>query len=361
MKLGILGGGQLARMLSLSAHPLGIHTICLDPSSEACASEVTQVITAPLTDEKALDQLLENADYVTIETENIPLSCVEYVTKSKTFYPSVKALAVSQDRLLEKQFLKSLSIPTAAFYDVSSKERLQQAYSELGHAILKTRRLGYDGKGQCVLKSQVDLERGWQTLRDQELIVEQLIPFEFEVSLIGVRNKEKKISFYPLVRNHHKEGILRWSEVPVDKPHLQKEAEGIVTAILTALDYVGVLSVEFFYDGKQLLVNEMAPRVHNSGHWTLEGACTSQFENHLRAIFGLPIGSTEAIGHSFMLNCIGEMPSINQCLNIPGAHYHQYGKESRPNRKLGHVTLVDTNTERFRKSKQQLMALGALS
>jgi 5-(carboxyamino)imidazole ribonucleotide synthase len=358
MKLAILGGGQLARMLSLSAHTLGIQTICLDPSPEACAKEVTKVITAPLTDEKALDQLLENADCVTIETENIPLSCVEYVTQSRTFYPSVKALAVSQDRLLEKSFLNSLSIPTAAFFEVNSKESLEQAYSELGLSILKTRRLGYDGKGQCVLKSQADLERGWQSLRDQELILEKFIPFEFEVSLIGVRNKEKQISFYPLVRNYHKDGILRWSETPVDKLGLQKEAEGIVTSILTALDYVGILSVEFFYDGNQLLVNEMAPRVHNSGHWTMEGAYTSQFENHLRAIFDLPIGSTEAIGYSFMLNCIGDMPAIKECLSIPGAHYHKYGKAARPNRKLGHVTLVDTNNDRYQKSKQRLMALG---
>ena len=354
MKLAILGGGQLARMMSLSAHTLGFKTICLDPSPDACAKEVTEVITAPLMDESALDKLLEHADFVTIETENIPLSLVEYVCKHKAFYPSVNALAVSQDRLLEKNFLNSLNIPTARFREVNSNDDLHQAYSELGKSILKTRRLGYDGKGQFVIKSETEIETGWKDLQDNALILEQFIPFKFEVSLIGVRSKDKHLRFYPLVRNYHQEGILRWSEVILDNPSLQKEAEGIVTTILTTLDYVGTLCVEFFYNGTHLLVNEMAPRVHNSGHWTIEGAFTSQFENHLRAIFDLPLGSTEAIGHSFMLNCISEMPSITQCLSIPGAHFHQYGKTAKPNRKLGHVTLVDTNFPRFQASKRLL-------
>lgn len=357
MKLAILGGGQLARMLALSAHSMGIQTVCLDPSPEACAGDVTELITAELTDESALTQLLADVDYATIETENIPVSCAEFVLKSKPFYPSVRALTVSQDRLLEKGFLQSLTIPTAHFYEVNTLEELQSAYSNLGTSILKTRRLGYDGKGQYILKSSSDVEKAWHSLQGQALILEQFVHFDFEVSLIAVRSKQHQMQFYPLIRNHHEKGILRWSEAPMHHSVLQKEAERIVASILNAMDYVGVLSVEFFYDGKQLLVNEMAPRVHNSGHWTIEGAQTSQFENHLRAIFDLPLGSTDVVGHSFMLNCISEMPSIESCLNIPGAHYHDYAKAPKPNRKLGHVTLVDMDSERYARSKQGLISL----
>ena len=342
MKLGILGGGQLARMLALAAHPLGIHTVCIDPNPEACARDVTEVITAEFTDESALHQFLRAVDVVTYETENIPLSCAEKVAKDRPLYPSLETLRIAQDRLHEKTFFKSLQIPTPDFFPVGSESELSEAVIQAGlPSMLKTRRMGYDGKGQRLLKTSSDISESWNSLQNSELILEEFIRFEFETSLISVRNKQGDIRFYPLTRNEHRHGILRSSEAPLHNHALVQQAQNAATQVLETLDYVGVLAIEFFYDGQRLLVNEMAPRVHNSGHWTIEGAQTSQFENHLRAVFNLPLGSTEVLGQVFMLNCIGEMPDIQSCLSIPGAHYHTYGKIPRPNRKLGHVTLVD--------------------
>jgi 5-(carboxyamino)imidazole ribonucleotide synthase len=357
MKLGILGGGQLARMLALAAYPLGIRTICIDPDPLACAREVTEVIQANFTDHSSLQKLLTEADVFTYETENIPLTCAEQVAVSRPLYPSVETLRIAQDRLHEKTFFQSLKILTPKFIAVDSEAALEQATAKLGFpAILKTRRMGYDGKGQFILKSSDSIAQAWATLNNSELILEEFVPFEFETSLISVRNSSGEIAFYPLVRNRHEQGILRESETPFVNT-LQKQAEQYATRILENLNYIGVLAIEFFYDGQQLLANEMAPRVHNSGHWTIEGAQTSQFENHLRAIFNLPLGDVTVTHPVYMLNCIGEMPSIQSCLAISGAHYHTYGKAPKPNRKLGHVTLVNPNSENFTRGKTALQKL----
>lgn len=355
MKLGILGGGQLARMLALAAYPLGIRTLCLDPNPKACAGDVADLMVGEFTDKSALCQFLSDVDCVTLETENIPLSCAEFVLKTRPLYPTAKALEIAQDRLHEKSLFKSLHIPTPAFLSVESAEELTRAVSDLGlPAVLKTRRFGYDGKGQYVLRTQSDISKSWHCLQTQSLILEEFISFEYELSLIAVRNKNGEIRFYPLTQNHHIKGILYSSEAPFNNHALQQEAQNHAIQILDALQYVGVLTIEYFYDGNKLIANEIAPRVHNSGHWTIEGAYTSQFENHLRAICDLPLGNTEVMGHCFLLNCIGEMLPPKSYLHIPGLHYHTYGKTPRPNRKLGHITLVDLNLERYQKNKQIL-------
>ncbi|HAU1258813.1 TPA: 5-(carboxyamino)imidazole ribonucleotide synthase [Legionella pneumophila] len=356
MKLGILGGGQLARMLTLAAYPLGINTVCLDPSPDACAGQLTKLIVSDFNDELALKQFLSEVDCVTIETENIPFSCAELAAQTKPFYPSTQALKITQDRLYEKNFFRTLNTPVPEFLPVESEDELMQAISVIGMpAVLKTRRFGYDGKGQYVLRTQADISKSWSLLGSQPLILEKLISFESEFSLIAVRNKSGETSFYPLIKNHHRKGILHFSEAPVHHDTLQQEAQIHAFKILEALNYVGVLTIEFFYQGNQLIANEIAPRVHNSGHWTIEGAHTSQFENHLRALFDLPLGSTEVSGSCFLLNCIGNLLPLEPCLSIPGVHYHAYGKAPRPDRKVGHVTLIDTHLERYAKNKNLLL------
>lgn len=358
MRLGILGGGQLARMLALAAYPLGIQTLCLDPSPEACASQVAPVITADWHDETALQKLVSAVDVITYETENIPLACAHFAAKTQTLSPSAEVLRIAQDRLQEKTFFQSLHIPTPQFASISSADELHTAAQRLGFpAVLKTTRMGYDGKGQQVLKTPADMSPAWSNLKNSTLILEKFVNFEYEVSLIAVRNRQGEIRFYPLVRNQHQQGILRWSEAPFDQAELQTQAEQYAQRILETLNYVGVLTIEFFYDGQQLIANEMAPRVHNSGHWTIEGAQTSQFENHLRAIFNLPLGSTAVTGFAFMLNGIGCLPAISSCLEIPGVHFHTYGKTPRPNRKIGHITLVDADANQFQQNKKNLCAL----
>lgn len=358
MKLGILGGGQLARMLTLAAYPLGIRTVCLDPNPQACAGEVTDLIVGEFTNPSALSQFLADVDCVTLETENIPLTSLEFILKTKPLYPSAKALEITQDRLYEKKFLRSLQIPTVAFQPIRTEDELTQAVADLGlPAVLKTRRFGYDGKGQYILRDLLDISDSWRLYQSYPLILEEFVSFESEFSLISVRNKHGEIRFYPLIRNKHVQGILYSSEAPFNNETLQQEAERYAREILETLQYIGVFTIEFFYDGKKLIANEMAPRVHNSGHWTIEGAYTSQFENHLRAICDLPLGSTNIIAHSFLLNCIGQMLPIQSCLAIPGVHYHQYGKASHPGRKLGHITLIDANVDDYQKSKNNLLKL----
>lgn len=341
-RLGILGGGQLARMLALAAYPLGIETLCLDPNPEACAGQVTKIIQGNLNDKSVLTQFLEQVDLITYETENIPLAAAQWVAQTRPLLPCAKILEIAQDRLKEKSFFQALQIPTARFAAVSSEEDLKKAIADIGlPTVLKTRRLGYDGKGQYIIESESDISKAWSQLQNQELILEQFIHFDFEVSLIGVRSQQGEIRYYPLIKNHHRQGILQSSQAPFNHPDLEKQAQYYMEQILLELSYVGVLTVEFFYHNKQLIANEMAPRVHNSGHWTIEGAQTSQFANHLRAIYGWSLGCTEAVGNCFMLNCIGNMPPPEVYLQIPEAHYHTYGKAPRPGRKLGHVTLIE--------------------
>jgi 5-(carboxyamino)imidazole ribonucleotide synthase len=357
MKLGILGGGQLAQMLTLAAYPLGIRTVCLDPNAEACSHDLTTMLHGEFTDTDLLKQFLQTVDVVTFETENIPLACAEFVAQHKPIYPSLKALEITQDRLHEKNFFQSMQVPTPAFFDITSQEDLEKAVEKTGlPAILKTRRFGYDGKGQYLIKNKQDVANAWDKRKSAALILEGFVNFEYEVSLISVRSKNGETAFYPLVRNHHESAILHHSEAPFANAQLQQQAEAYAEKILNEMNYVGVLTIEFFFDGTELIANEMAPRVHNSGHWTIEGAQTSQFENHVRAVCGLPLGSTAPMGKSFMLNLVGEIIDPESGPQLPGLHYHLYGKAPRPNRKLGHITLCDTDVDRFQTSKHTLLA-----
>ena len=257
--------------------------------------------------------------------------------------PGVRPLEVSQDRLVEKETFRAVGIGTAEFAAVASRSDLAAAVDEIGlPAVLKTRRGGYDGKGQRVLRTVDDLDDSWNELGDAPLILEGLVAFDRELSIIAVRSIAGDVACWPVVENVHEDGILRVSRAPAPKHDdaLQARAEKVAHQLLDDLDHVGVLAIELFDVGGELLANEFAPRVHNSGHWTIEGAVTSQFENHLRAILGWPLGSTAARGASVMLNCIGTMPDCDAVLAIPGAHLHDYGKAPRPGRKLGHVTVT---------------------
>lgn len=340
--VGILGAGQLGRMLALAGYPLGLLPRFLDPSVDACAGQLAEHITGSYDDPDVLERFAEGLDVVTYEFENVPVEAVRLLSGRVPVYPPPGALEVAQDRLAEKRFFRDQGIPTPPFVPVSTREELGKALRTLGTpAVLKTRRFGYDGKGQSVIKSDEEAEAAWMSLGGRPLILEGFVPFDRELSILAVRGLDGGLASYPLVENHHSEGILRLSIAPA--PQVSKEmqagAEAYARRVMEALYYVGVLAVELFQVGGELLANEMAPRVHNSGHWTIEGAETSQFENHLRAILGLPLGSTAPRGFSAMLNIIGDMPDTAEVLRLPGTHLHLYGKAPRPGRKIGHITL----------------------
>lgn len=357
MTVGILGGGQLGRMLALAGYPLGLRFRFLDPTPRACAGHLAPRVVGSYVDMRKLTRFATGLSVVTYEFENVPVTSARFLARLAPVYPPPDALETAQDRLNEKSFFRELKIPTPAFAPVDSLEELIRALERMGlPAVVKTRRLGYDGKGQQVLYAYAEAPRAWRTLGGSRLIVENFIPFEREVSLIAARGKDGQTAFYPLVENHHWEGILRLSLAPAPSltPELQSEAEEYGRRILDALNYVGVLAIEFFQAKEGLLANEMAPRVHNSGHWTIEGAETSQFENHLRAILGLPLGSTRVRGPSAMLNLIGKTPNPAAVLAVPNAHLHLYGKAARPGRKLGHVTVYAPSPEELAECIEQL-------
>ena len=322
--VGCIGGGQLGRMLALAGAPLDVRFRFLDPAADACAGGVGELLVGPYDDESLLDRLADGADAVTYEFENVPVEAARRVHA----IPDARALEQGQDRLVEKDLFRSLGIPTARYGSLEDSGL---------PALVKSRRLGYDGKGQRVVESLV-------VLADDEL-AEELVPFDRELSIVAARGRGGETVFYPLAENEHRDGILAVSRAPApDAP--QGEAEDIATKLLDALGYVGVLAVELFEVEGKLLANEFAPRVHNTGHWTIDGAVTSQFENHVRAVLGLPLGATDALGASVMLNLVGGAPPLERLLDIPGAHVHVYGKEPRAGRKLGHVTLVDADEGR---------------
>lgn len=340
MNVGIVGGGQLARMLALAGYPLDLRFQVLDPAADACAGQVATLIQADYDAEGPLERLADWADVVTFDFENVPAAAALALERQVAVYPPPGALAVAQDRVAEKTLFWELGIPTPTFATVSSLEELRAAAARVElPAVLKTRRLGYDGKGQRVLRAEEEMESAWRALGGAPLILESFIPFEWEASVLAARGRDGACAFYPLVENHHRDGILRLSRAPRHAPELEREGWDYVRRLLDRLDYVGLLAVEFFVKNGRLMANEMAPRVHNSGHWTIEGAETSQFENHLRAILGLPLGSTAAVGHSAMLNCVGALPEQAAILAVSGAHFHAYGKAPRPGRKVGHITL----------------------
>ena len=339
MIIGILGGGQLARMLALAGYPLGLRFIILDPSADACGAGLGEHLHGAYDDQTLLAELARKADVVTYEFENVPADVANFLASHTQVHPAPKALAVAQDRLLEKNFLQHLDIPTPKFLPVSDLTELQQAMQEIPYpAILKSRTMGYDGKGQVLLDSAQDLSDAWQKIQGVPAIVESFVPFQREVSIIAARRPGGEIAYYPLSENQHRGGILRTAKC-LANDQLQQRAEDYITWLLEGLDYVGVLALELFDVDGQLLANEFAPRVHNSGHWTIEGAETSQFENHLRTILDLPLGSTTPLGHAAMVNFIGGLPGTGQILAIENAHWHCYDKAPRKGRKVAHATI----------------------
>ncbi len=346
-RVGILGGGQLGRMMAIAGIPLGLEFVFLDPSAEACAGSVGRMLQADFSDVEAARQLAAMVDVATFDFENIPQETAQALAQVKPLHPSSRALGSCQDRLDEKELLSGLGIRVAPYHAVSSRTDLLDGLDLLSYpAVLKTRRLGYDGKGQALIRDQEDLERAWQALGDHELILESFVPFQAECSLIAVRGLSGEACFWPLTRNVHSSGILALSLAADFDKNLQTKAEGIMQSLLDHFAYVGVLTLEFFVLEGELLVNEIAPRVHNSGHWTIDGAETSQFENHIRAITGMPLGGTAAKHEALMFNWIGELPNRDLVLSIPGLHWHDYGKTARPGRKIGHATLTaDTRQE----------------
>lgn len=357
MKIGILGGGQLARMIALAGYPLGLQFVVLDPDVNAGAGGLSEHLLGAYDDPALLAQLAEKADIVTYEFENVPAHVAEYLSSHTTVYPPAGALAVAQDRLLEKNFFRDLGIRTAPFAAVACLDDLVRAMADIGYpAILKSRRMGYDGKGQVLIQAAEQLEAAWGAMQDAPSIVEGFVGFEREVSIIAARRPSGDIVFYPLSENQHRGGILRIAECRSNDP-LQKLAEDYVTRLLEKLDYVGVVALELFAVGNELLANEFAPRVHNSGHWTIEGAETSQFENHLRAILDLPLGSTSTRGHAGMVNFIGGVAGDAQVLGIANAHLHLYDKASRKGRKVAHATVRADSADAYREALQQLANL----
>jgi 5-(carboxyamino)imidazole ribonucleotide synthase len=310
-------------MLALAGIPLGLRFRFLDPSADAPAAEVGELVVGAYDDPAALARLADGAEAVTYEFENVPVDAA----RSVGALPPPRALELGQDRLTEKDLFTRLGIPTAR-YGGTADTGLP--------ALVKSRRLGYDGKGQRLVRQHEPVGEGE--------LAEELVAFERELSIVAVRGRDGTMRFWPLAENVHRDGILRVSRAPAsDAP--TGAAQELATRLLDELGYVGVIALELFEAGGLLLANEFAPRVHNTGHWTIDGAETSQFENHLRAILGLPLGSTAARAPAAMVNLIGGLPAVGALLALPGAHVHLYGKEPRPGRKLGHVTLVGAPDE----------------
>jgi 5-(carboxyamino)imidazole ribonucleotide synthase len=343
--LGVLGGGQLARMLALAAAPLGIKTLVVDGSADACAGQVAPLVVAEWTDYAALEAFAAQVDAVTFDFENVPAETARWLAECVAVFPSPQALAAAQDRLAEKTLFRECGLQTPEFMAVDLRKDLDQALAKIGApAILKTRRLGYDGKGQFRLKTLDDADAAWIALGEQAatlgLILEAFVPFDRELSVIAVRSRDGDFRTWPLTQNWHVDGVLSMSLAPAgDIDELQQRATALAKTLAERLDYVGVFALELFVKNGDLLGNEMAPRVHNSGHWTIEGAHTSQFENHVRAVLGLPLGDTGARGVSTMFNWIGDLPDAAPVLRAMDAHWHDYGKQARPGRKVGHATL----------------------
>jgi 5-(carboxyamino)imidazole ribonucleotide synthase len=341
MRIGVLGGGQLGRMLALAGMPLGHAFTFLEPAPEATRGLGT-VLAASADDPTALATLADAVDVVTYEFENVPVAAARALAERVPVYPPPEALAQAQDRVVEKQFFRSLGIPTAEFVAVDDRADLDAAVARLGLPfVLKTRRFGYDGKGQAVVRTPDALDDAWDAIGRRPAVAEALVSFTRELSVLAVRGRDGAVACWPLVENHHAAGILRLSLAPAPDltPALQAAAEDLARRLLDGLGYVGVLALELFQVGEALLANEMAPRVHNSGHWTIEGATTSQFENHVRAVTGLPLGATGMHGVAAMVNLIGDWPDPAAVLAVPRAHLHLYGKAPRAGRKVGHVTL----------------------
>jgi 5-(carboxyamino)imidazole ribonucleotide synthase len=349
-RVGVLGAGQLALMLAQAARAMDAEVVCAGHPGD-CAEQAAEVVRVDLEDAEAVGAFAKSVDVLTFESENVEPRVLEGI---ENLAPSGRAVKIAQDRLFEKDFLRFHGVGTAPYAEVGSLRELHGALEAIGApAILKTRRLGYDGRGQVRLHHADEAGSAWAHMGGAPCILEGMVPFDCEVSLIGARGRDGSTVFYPLVRNEHRDGILRVSTAPFEHAVLQAKAEAHLSSLLHALKYVGVLTVEFFVVGETLVANEMAPRVHNSGHWTIEGSETSQFANHLRAVLGWPLGSTKS-RPSVMLNCIGSMPLEQDTSAWPEIARHDYGKTSRPGRKVGHLTFPAGAVEAIAKWKQRL-------
>lgn len=360
--VGILGGGQLARMMALSAAPLGLRFLVLDTAADACAGQFAPMVVGDYTDESALAEFASRIDVATFDFENVPAESAQWLAGRVPVFPSPRALAVAQDRLAEKTLFRELGIPVPDFADIDSRAALDAAVATLGTpCILKTRRLGYDGKGQFRIKSAADVDAAWDALGAQAgtvgLILESFVAFEREMSVVAVRGQDGEFRAWPLTENWHVDGVLSASLAPARADAaMQAVALSHARKLAEALDYVGVFALELFCRDGELLANELAPRVHNSGHWTIEGSETSQFQNHLRAVLGLPLGDTRILGVACMLNWIGTMPDASVVLGEASGHWHDYGKQPRAGRKVGHATLRADNAEEL---AEALLRIGA--
>lgn len=343
MRIGILGGGQLGRMIALAARPLGHSVVVLEAAEEIPSAVASDVILAAYDDEAALDELARRSDVVTCEFESVPPTALARIAAAGVpVRPAPEAFRIASDRWLEKSMFRELGLATAPFEAVDDQASLDAAVERIGlPAVLKTRRNGYDGKGQLVLRTAADVEGAFAKLRSVPMILEGFVAFERELSIVAARGLDGTVVFYDVVENIHVDGILHRTNAPAShlRDAIVEEADRAARLILERLDYVGVIAIELFEDEAGLRINEIAPRVHNSGHWTIEGAATSQFENHVRAITGMPLGAAVRRSHGIMLNLVGDVPAAEAILAIPGAHLHLYGKRPKVGRKLGHVTL----------------------
>jgi 5-(carboxyamino)imidazole ribonucleotide synthase len=352
-----MGAGQLGQMLALAGRRLGFEFRFLSPDASAAVGKFAELIIAEYTNEAALAHFVEGLDIATYEFESIPASAVRSVAERVPTFPSPLALETAQDRANEKACFEKLKIPTAPFSQVDSMREVREALERVGlPAVLKSRRLGYDGKGQAVIRTRDEIGGAWVKISGVPAIVESMVKFSRELSIIAVRSRTGQLAFYPLVENHHSEGILRFSLAPAPgvAAETQAKAEEYARAVMEHLDYIGVLAIELFETADGLVANEMAPRVHNTGHWTIEGADTSQFENHLRAIAGLPLGSTDMGGAAGMVNVIGREPDVERLRELQDVHVHMYGKAPAPRRKLGHITVTADDLDGVRSGVARL-------
>lgn len=351
MRIGVIGAGQLGLMLGQAARELGHECVFLDPGSSPPAATLGRVVTAAFDDVTAIAGLAADCDVVTYEFENVPVEALATIAESVPVHPPLTALELAQDRLSEKQLFAELKIPLPGYRRIDARPDLDAAVRELGlPVVLKTRRFGYDGKGQVVIRERDETDAAWRDLDGRPAVAEAWVPFDTEVSVIGARDVHGDVVVWPLTENYHEGGILRRSLAPKSDSRLAADAGDYVHRLLGHLDYVGVLALELFVIGDRLLANEFAPRVHNSGHWTIEGASVSQFTNHIRAIAGDRLEPTHSIGYAGMLNLLGRMPGPLERLENASTHVHDYGKAPRPGRKLGHITVVaDSAAERDRR------------
>jgi len=351
VKIGVLGAGQLGLMLARAGTKLGVECRFMSPDASAPAGRIAELVIADYENDAALAHFAEGLDVATYEFESIPLHSVRTVSEMVPVRPSPGVLEIAQDRLREKQCFERLRIPVPQFAAVDTMSELRKALETIGYpSVLKARCMGYDGKGQSVIRRSNDVPLAWVTTGGTPAIVESWVNFTRELSIIAVRSASGETAFYPLVENFHSDGILRLSlaPAPLSESSLQAIAEEYARRIMDDLEYVGVLAIELFEIDGELWANEMAPRVHNSGHWTIEGADTSQFENHLRAIAGMPLGSTAMAGAVGMVNIIGREVDLVRLAEMHDVHIHMYGKAPAPKRKLGHITVTADNLDGVR-------------